>query len=680
LLLSDRATAQAFATLHSFTGGSDGATPRTGLILSGNALYGTTYFGGSSGQGTVFTVNTDGTGFTNLYSFTGGSDGANPTADLILSGNTLYATAANGGRSSEGTVFSINTDGTDFTNLHEFTAVMWDGNGSSNSDGGIPLSPLMLSGNTLYGTAQDGGLNGVGTLFAVETDGTGFTNLYNFGGPPGAAVAPHCDLTLSGNTLYGTTIYGGSTGSGTVFAISSNGSGITNLYSFTGGSDGTSPAAGLILSGNTLYGTANVGGTSGKGTVFGVNTDGTGFVTLHGFTGGTDGGNPFCSLILSGNTLYGTSTTGGGWNHGTVFAVNTDGTGFTTLYSFTGGSDGAQPAADLILSGNTLFGTTVYGGTSSNGTVFSIELDQFNDTTNNDAITITGYTGLTNELAIPARLNGLPVTSIGSKAFAGNSRLFNVTIPDSVTNIGEGAFTGCSSLTAIMVDTRNSFYSDVDGVLFNQTLTTLVEYPAGITGSYTVPDGVTTIGNEAFEGCSGLTSITIPDSVSNVGDEAFQDCANLTNAYFEGNSPGFGASVFGPPFPTITPFGIIPPDLDPATLYYLPGTTGWDIGHLLLSGEPIDVPTGLPAFQWLPQIETSDGNFGMRGNRFGFNLSWAGSRTVVVEACTNLANPVWLPIWTNTLSGGSSYFSDQQLASFPGRFYRVISPPAIGGN
>src|SRR5260221_730441 len=143
----------------------------------------------------------------------------------------------------------------------------------------------------------------------------------------------------------------------------------TNLYGFTGGNDGGAPYAGLILSGNTLYGTATAGGSSGNGTVFAVNTDGSGFTNLYGFTGGNDGGAPSAGLILSGNTLYGTTTAGGGSGNGTVFAVNTDGSGFANLYRFTGGNDGGDPYAGLILSGNILYGTTTAGGSSGKGTV-----------------------------------------------------------------------------------------------------------------------------------------------------------------------------------------------------------------------------------------------------------------------------------------------------------------------
>ena len=151
-------------------------------------------------------------------------------------------------------------------------------------------------------------------------------------------------MILSGNTLYGTAIAGGVSGYGTVFAVNTDGTGFTNLHSFTGGTnDGVYPNGGLILSGNTLYGTANQGGTGNNGTIFGVNTDGTGYATLHYFAGDSQGAQPTCALLLSGDTLYGTTDYGGSANDGTVFGVNTDDTGFAILYSFTGGSDGAHP-------------------------------------------------------------------------------------------------------------------------------------------------------------------------------------------------------------------------------------------------------------------------------------------------------------------------------------------------
>ena len=183
LILAGRMTAQTFTTLHSFTtpsslppyGNSDGANPIASLILSGNILYGTAYFGGSSGDGAVFRMKTDGTGFTNLYSFTPlsnpysgtNSDGANPNR-LILSGNILYGTASGGGSSGDGAVFSVSTDGTGFTNLYSFTTVSGIFPSITNSDGANPNSGLILSGNTLYGTARIGGSSGCGTVFSLS--------------------------------------------------------------------------------------------------------------------------------------------------------------------------------------------------------------------------------------------------------------------------------------------------------------------------------------------------------------------------------------------------------------------------------------------------------------------------------------------------------------------------------
>jgi uncharacterized repeat protein (TIGR03803 family) len=173
-LVAANGRAQTFATLHSFTatsgsGGyngtnSDGVYPFLGLLLSGNTLYGAAQAGGSSGWGTVFAVNTDGTDFTTLYSFTASSgtngdygagtnsDGAAPNGGFILSGNTLYGTAQAGGSSGWGTVFAVNTNGTGFTNLHNFTATSGTAGGYGiNSDGASPFARLILSGDRACG-------------------------------------------------------------------------------------------------------------------------------------------------------------------------------------------------------------------------------------------------------------------------------------------------------------------------------------------------------------------------------------------------------------------------------------------------------------------------------------------------------------------------------------------------
>ncbi len=177
--LAFTASAQIFSPLHFFSTAKNFAAS---LVQSPDGtLYGVSASGGASappGSGTVFKVQPDGTGFGIIYNFTNGSDGAGPVAGLILSGNTLYGTAKNGGSGGHGTVFKINTDGSSFTTLYSFTAFA----PGTNSDGANPLGSLVLSGNALYGTTSAGGsANSFGTIFKVGTDGAGFTNLHTFG-------------------------------------------------------------------------------------------------------------------------------------------------------------------------------------------------------------------------------------------------------------------------------------------------------------------------------------------------------------------------------------------------------------------------------------------------------------------------------------------------------------------
>jgi uncharacterized repeat protein (TIGR03803 family) len=417
-VLAGRVMAQAFTTLHSFTAtstdssgvntNSDGVGASS-LVLSGNILYGTARGGGSGGNGTVFKVNTEGAGFSTLHNFASAStnslgswtnrDGASPSG-LITSGNIIYGTTSVGGTSGNGTVFAINTDGTGFTNLYNFTATRTNSsNIYTNGDGAKPWGTLILSVNTLYGTAYGGSTFGGGTVFAVSTNGTDFSILHAFAG--GGELPPTGGLILSNSTLYGTA--GSTYANGGVFKVNTDGTGFTNLYTFTAlinpfdcgegtNTDGSFPTS-VILSGNTLFGTTFAGGQNGGGTVFKVNTNGTGFRNLYNFTADSNGFGPgpcggyagglSAGLVLWGNSLFGTTPgfiLDGVYDpfSGTVFALNIDGTGFTTLHTFSpseGGGpnfDGAEPDSRLILSGNTLYGTTGYGGSSGNGTIFSI--------------------------------------------------------------------------------------------------------------------------------------------------------------------------------------------------------------------------------------------------------------------------------------------------------------------
>ena len=170
--------------------------------------------------------------------------------------------------------------------------------------------------------------------------------------------------------------------------------------------------------------------------------------------------------------------------------------------------------------------------------------------------------------------------------------------------------------------------------------------------SVTIPNGVSSIEPDTFFYCTSLTNATIGSGVTSIGYFAFMSVNHLT-VYFLGDAPSSYSSFSAPegdPFPTC---------------YYLPGSTGW---------EDFATTNGLPVALWLPQVQTGDASFGVQPNQFGFNINWASGQTVVVEASTNLFNPDWQPVQTNTLTTGTAYFSYPQWANYPGRFYRLRSP------
>jgi uncharacterized repeat protein (TIGR03803 family) len=294
-----------FKILHTFGASTnlDGAAPNDGLVLSGTTLYGTTSGGGSANNGTVFSLNIDGTGFAILHDFSAGigttnSEGISPKTGLVFSGDTLYGTASSGGPYGQGTIFAIKTNSAGFSVMHSFTG----------QDGWNPRY-LTLSGNTLYGRTY--GSDGFyGTLFKLSTDGTGFTGLPSYGGLVVDARGP---LTVFSDKIFA----GSGPGkwySGSIASLSTNGAGGAFIYDFSRGfttgtnSDGYLPQSGLVLSGDLLYGTTESGGWSGMGTLYTVKTNGTGFTLLHTFSG--SGGGPSPTMILSGNTLYGSTTNG----------------------------------------------------------------------------------------------------------------------------------------------------------------------------------------------------------------------------------------------------------------------------------------------------------------------------------------------------------------------------------
>ena len=242
-------------------------------------------------------------------------------------------------------------------------------------DAANPYAGLINVNGMLYGTTAYGGANGDGTVFSITPSGTE-TVLYSFKGGSGDGEYPFAGLINVKGTFYGTTSEGGancdsSGGCGTVFAITPSGT-ETVLHSFGGSGDGNGPLAGLISVKDKLYGTTMEGGANGDGTVFSITRSATETV-LYSFKGGSaDGEFPLAGLINVKGTLYGTTVYGDASNDGTVFSITPSGTE-SMLYGFKGGSgDGERPYAGLINVNGTLYGTTHLGGANSYGAVFSM--------------------------------------------------------------------------------------------------------------------------------------------------------------------------------------------------------------------------------------------------------------------------------------------------------------------
>jgi len=364
VVATQSAQAQTFTVLYNFTGSSDGAYPYAILLrdAAGN-LYGTTEVGGS-GNGVVFKVDTSGKE-TVLYSFTGGADGGYPFAGVVRdkSGN-LYGTTEAGGSSALGTVFKVDTSGTE-TVLHSFAG--------GTTDGCYPYGGLLRdkAGN-LYGTTADCGASSVGTVFKIDTSGAE-TVLHSFTVSDGGYPFYTSLLMDKKGNLYGVTSSGGTSGEGVVYKLSKSGT-LTVLHSFTGGAtDGCYPYGTPAMDKKgTLYGTAEACGSSSEGIVWKVSKTGTETV-LHSFAGGSsDGGYPLAGVIMDAKgNLYGDTELGGTSSLGTVYKLSKTGT-LTLLHSFAG-SDGEIPFDDLIRDAKgTLYGTTEGGGSSSVGTAWKI--------------------------------------------------------------------------------------------------------------------------------------------------------------------------------------------------------------------------------------------------------------------------------------------------------------------
>ena len=366
-----------FQQIGSFGGpGLSGGTPRAALIEGSDGwLYGVTYGGGASGSGTLFKVSNDGAQALTIYSFASGSfpyGGLAEAAD-----GSLIGTTSSGGTNRAGTVFRCNKDGSGFAEIHTFPAF--------SGDSSAPQSALIKANDgRLYGTTYGGGVGKLGTVFGMNANGTGYAVLHSFmGATNGADGAQPAAVLCQGadGLLYGTTETGGSNNFGTVFKLSTQGTGYAILHHFAGGpTDGSTLYGGLAQGADGyLYGVTYYGGASDVGTIFRESTNGTGYTVMRSFRSDASGNQPVNGVTAGTNgVLYGTTRFGGSGGGGTVFAINRDGTGYTVLHDFgVLNGDGTQPFGGLLAgTDGVLYGTTYWGGiyatNGSNGTLFRL--------------------------------------------------------------------------------------------------------------------------------------------------------------------------------------------------------------------------------------------------------------------------------------------------------------------
>ena len=375
-------TGGTFTVLRSLTSATDGANPYAGLIqASDGALYGTASRGGANSAGTIFSITT-GSAFTNLYDLDGTTDGANPLAELVQgSDSKLYGTTSQGGVNTFGTVFYVDTDGSYFTVIQN---QWYEDSLDGTTDGANPTAGLFKSpfDGLLYGTAGQGGANGFGTIFSIYyQDGTQFNLVHTLGAASDGAT-PFGGLMLDNSgSLFGTTQYGGPSDNGTLFGLQPDGTWFGVLHTLDGSCDGAHPTAALVQDPNTFYyyGTTTQGGANGGGTIFSAYIgEGASVSVMYALNPTPDGASP-TGGVVQGNDglLYGTTQIGGANGDGTIFSLTTDGYNtFTVLRAFNSTSDGATPLAGLVQATNLkLYGVTTLGGTFGSGTIFSIDPD-----------------------------------------------------------------------------------------------------------------------------------------------------------------------------------------------------------------------------------------------------------------------------------------------------------------
>lgn len=337
-------------------------------------IYGAAVNGGPEDGGVVFAMNKDGSGYVLLHSFTvSTNDGLSPWGKVIEAGDgKLYGATRMGGAHGAGTVFRLNTDGTGFAIVRSFTTNV--------NEGAYPLNSVIEgSDDVLYGRTCSGGTNDGNSIFRLNKDGTGYRLLHSFN----MNLRFHGD-SFSGliegrdGLLYGTTFAEGANGKGSVFRLEKDGSGFQTLHHFqSSGTDGGFPYGSVYeTTEGTLYGTTSAGGPDDYGALYRINRDGSGYQVLRYFTPDNfEGYLPVAPPVEGpGGLLYGSTYFGGVDDGGTLYAVRKDGRGFKFLREFLWDDvDGTEPNAALVQARDgALYGTTFYGGGAIDATVFRI--------------------------------------------------------------------------------------------------------------------------------------------------------------------------------------------------------------------------------------------------------------------------------------------------------------------
>lgn len=329
------------SSLYQFGQSLNGFRPRYGLIRgSDSKLYGVTLIGGTTGNGIVYSMNENGSGFFKVHEFAD-NEGYEPSGKLLeASDGKLYGVCHYGGATNTGTIYRVDKNGNNFQVIYDF---------QNFAEGYRPRGHLVEDENgVLYGVVSQAG-GDLGAVYRINKNGTGYTVLTTL--PTSSIHSPFAGLYLHGEYLYGTCTYGGPENKGGVFRIKRNGDHFQVLHVFSGVSDGVNPFTTLHLATNgKLYGTTTNGGANGYGTVFSLDTTGSNYSILRSFNDNVDGSYPQDGLIqASDGLIYGTTSMFPGAG-GSIFKMNLDGSGFSTVLSFDH-SGGQWPSALLDLNG-----------------------------------------------------------------------------------------------------------------------------------------------------------------------------------------------------------------------------------------------------------------------------------------------------------------------------------------